>query len=89
MEGSVDMQVAIKRWGNSQGIILSKEIMSMLNAQIGDHFDITFENGNMILKNQRKQIKHKTLRERMDESGMSLSFGPEVDWGESRGSELW
>lgn len=83
------MQVAIKRWGNSQGIILSKEIMSMLNAQIGDHLDITFENGNMILKNQRKQIKHKTLRERMDESGMSLSFGPEVDWGESRGSELW
>ena len=80
------MQLAIKKWGNSQGIILSKELLDMLNAKIGDALDAVFEDGNLVLK---KQMKHKTLEERMAESGLGLSFGPEIDWGESRGNELW
>ena len=82
-------QLAIKKWGNSQGIILSKEIMEMLNAHIGDALEATFENGNLILKSPEKQIKHRTLEERMEESGLPLAFGEEIDWGESRGNELW
>ncbi|MBE5902637.1 MAG: AbrB/MazE/SpoVT family DNA-binding domain-containing protein [Lachnospiraceae bacterium] len=80
------MQVAIKKWGNSQGIILSKELMELLNAHIGDSLDAAFENGNLILK---KQKMHKTLEERIAESGTPLTFGEEIDWGESRGTELW
>lgn len=83
------MQLAIKKWGNSQGIILSKEIMEMLNAHIGDALEAAFENGNLILKSPKKQIKHRTLEERMEESGLPLAFGEEIDWGESRGNELW
>ena len=83
------MQLAIKKWGNSQGIILSKEIMEMLNAHIGDSLEAAFDNGNLILKVSEKQIKHKTLEERMKESGLPLTFGDEIDWGESRGNELW
>ena len=47
------MQVAIKKWGNRQGIILSKELMELLNAHIGDSLDAAFENGNLILKKQK------------------------------------
>ena len=83
------MQLAIKKWGNSQGIILSKEIMDMLNAHIGDALEATFENGDLILQAPKKQYKHRTLEERMKESGLSLSFGDEINWGESRGNELW
>ena len=32
---------------------------------------------------------HKTLEERIAESGVPLTFGEEIDWGESRGTELW
>ncbi len=80
------MQLAIKKWGNSQGIILSKEIMDLLNAHIGDSLDASIENGDLVLK---KRFRHKSLEERVKESGKPLSFGAEVEWGERRGSELW
>ena len=82
----VTMQFSIKKWGNSQGIIISKEVMELLNAQVGDALDASFEDGNLVLKKKRK---HKTLEERIEESGVPLSFGEEIDWGESRGTELW
>lgn len=77
------MQVRIKKWRNNQGIILSKERMKLLNAHIGNSLNAAFENENLIIK------KHKTLEERIAESGVSLTFGEEIDWGESRGAELW
>ena len=32
---------------------------------------------------------HKSLEERIEESGEPLSFGEEIDWGEPRGTELY
>lgn len=83
------MQVSIKKWGNSQGIILPKEIIELMNAKIGDALDAVIDNGKLTLQPAKKQFTHKTLEERMDETGLQLSFGPEIEWGESRGSELW
>ena len=77
------MRVRIKKWRKNQGIILSKERVKLLNAHIGDSLNAAFENGNFIIKN------HKTLEERIAESGVPLTFGEEIDWGESRGTELW
>ncbi len=83
------MQVTIKKWGNSQGIILPKEIMELMNAKIGDALDAVIDNGKLTLQPAKKKFTHKTLEERMDETGLQLSFGHEIEWGESRGSELW
>ena len=83
------MQVSIKKWGNSQGIILPKEIMELMDAKIGDALDAVIDNGKLTLQPTHKQFTHKTLEERMAETGLKLSFGREIEWGESRGSELW
>lgn len=80
------MQIAIKKWGNSQGIIISKEMMDLLGTRVGDELEASVEEDRLILT---KRFKHKTLEERMEETGLPLKFGPEIEWGESKGSELW
>ena len=32
---------------------------------------------------------HKSLEERIVESGVPLSFGEEIDWGQPQGDEIW
>ena len=32
---------------------------------------------------------HKTLEHRVAESGVPLTFGSEIDWGEPKGNEIW
>lgn len=80
------MQIAIKKWGNSQGVMLSKELLSILGVRVGDFLDIDVNNGQLVAK---KACKHKTLEERIKESGVPLELSKELDWGESRGTELW
>ena len=36
-----------------------------------------------------QSFQHKTLEERIQESGCELTGIGEIDWGESQGSEAW
>ena len=83
----IDAALELLGWLCSQN--REKEIMELMNAKIGDALDAVIDNGKLTLQPAKKQFTHKTLEERMDETGLQLSFGPEIEWGESRGSELW
>lgn len=64
-------QVAIRPWGNSQGIRIPKGILEKLNLNISDILQIGIENDAIILK---KVIKHKTFVERLEEYGGEISI---------------
>lgn len=50
------------------------------------------ENNERIETNKTKIIEspvHRTLEERVEESGLPLEFSSELDWGEPEGSEVY
>ena len=77
-------QVAIRSWGNSQGIRIPKEILEQLQLKVSDVLDISVENGTIVLK---KQFVHKSFEERLAEYNGEISVC-DFDWGEPMGREL-
>lgn len=80
------MQAQVKEWGNSQGIRLSKEILSTAGISLDDVLDVTVSNGVITLT---KPFRHKTLEERAAEFNGKLMLDEEYDWGEPVGREVW
>lgn len=77
-------QVAVRPWGNSQGIRIPKNILEKLNINISDTLQIGIENDAIVL---RKAFRHKTFEERMAEFDGKISIC-DFDWGEPAGKEL-
>lgn len=81
------MITQVKAWGNSQGIRLSKELLTLAGVQKDDFLEVELLEGNIILRKAKKQ--HRTLEERAQEFGGKLGPYSEFDWGESVGRERW
>jgi antitoxin MazE len=77
-------QVAIKAWGNSQGIRIPKDILDKLGIQVSDVLELDVKNDTIIL---RKSFKHKTFEERLAEYNGEISVC-DFDWGEPVGKEI-
>jgi antitoxin MazE len=53
------MTVMISKWGNSQGLRVSKEIMESLHLSVGDKVDVRVEDEKIIIKPIREsKIKY-------------------------------
>ena len=74
----------IKKWGNSQGIILSKHLLDLAKLQINDRLDIEVRENEIVLK---KAFRHKPFEERLAEYNGEISVCP-FDWGEPQGKEV-
>ena len=77
-------QVAVRRWGNSQGIRIPKEILDRMKLKTSDILDIQVENDAIVL---RKQFVHRSFEERLAEYNGEISVC-DFDWGEPVGREL-
>ncbi len=77
-------QVAIRTWGNSQGIRIPKDILNKLNLKSSDVLDILVKDDTIVLK---KAFKHKTFEERLAEYNGKIEI-TEFDWGEPKGREI-
>ena len=70
------MEVQVKMWGNSQGIRFPKAVMQEAGIQVDDVLQVDVEDGKIILS---RPFYHKTLKERVLESGVPLSGIGELD----------
>ncbi len=77
-------QVAIRSWGNSQGIRIPKDVLDKLDLKTSDVLDISIENDTIVL---RKSFEHKTFEERLAAYAGKISVS-DFDWGEPVGREL-
>lgn len=77
-------QVALKQWGNSQGIRIPKNILEKLNIHESDILQLEVENDSIVI---RKSFKHKTFEERLQEYNGEISVC-DFEWGEPVGKEL-
>ena len=77
-------QVAIRAWGNSQGIRIPKSILEKMDLKTSDILEIEVEGGVIML---RKPFVHKTFEERLAEFNGEISVC-DFDWGEPVGREI-
>ena len=80
------MTAQITRWGNSQGVRLSKKVLELAGMQMNEEVDVLVENGRIMLE---KIHRHQTLEERAAAYGGKLGPSEEYDWGEPVGREVW
>lgn len=87
-------QTIIRRWGNSQGIRLSKEILSQMDLKEDDTIGISIYDGKMTIEKVNKP-KYLNLEERLEAfyqrpiDEIYVEGTQEVDVGDPNGNEIW
>ena len=88
------IQTNIRRWGNSQGIRLPKEVLSQMNLQENDTVGINVYDGKMTVEKINKP-KYLNLTERLEAfykrpiDEIYVESTQEVDVGDPVGNEKW
>ena len=77
-------QVAIRAWGNSQGIRIPKDILDKLDLKVSDTLNISVSDNNIVLT---RTHKHKTFEERLAAYNGEIDVC-DFDWGEPKGREM-
>ena len=78
----------IQKWGNSQGLRFSREILRKLNISIGDDVDVSIKAGSILINPvniKRGKYKLKNLLSKMPSDYKTK----EQDWGKTKGKEVW
>ena len=91
---SYTIQTNIRRWGNSQGIRLPKEILAQMNLQENDTVGINVYDGKMTVEKVDKP-KYLNLQERLEAfykrplDEIYVESEQEVNVGDPKGNEIW
>ncbi|HQO09541.1 MAG TPA: AbrB/MazE/SpoVT family DNA-binding domain-containing protein [Clostridiales bacterium] len=81
-EGAV-MQMVIKKWGNSLGLIIPKIIANDLDIKDGTSVEVQQLNGNIVISPKRYKLSD--LLDKIDESNKHEV----TDFGKAEGKEAW
>lgn len=77
--------ITLQKWGNSKGIRLPKVLIDELGWSDNDELSISKDDDKIIIK---KHNKRKNIVELFD--GYNGDYKPEeIDWGETKGKEIW
>ncbi len=82
------MLARIQKWGNSQGLRLTKNLLADARLCVDDKVDIRVKDGMMIVKPARKERGRCSLKDLVARIPEDYQTG-EVDWGEPTGGEIW
>ena len=82
------MLAKIQKWGNSQGLRLTKNLLTDAQIGVGDEVDISVKDGIMIVTPAKKIRGKYSLKDLVERIPENYQTG-EVDWGESVGKEVW
>lgn len=82
------MLAKIQKWGNSQGLRITKAVLTDAQINVGDDVNIAVKDGALIItpaKKTRKKYKLKDLVAKIPHGYQS----EETDWGKPAGNEVW
>lgn len=82
------MITKVQKWGNSQGLRLSKDLLSDADIEVGDSVDIVAQDGALIVTPVRRVRGRLDLAELVREIPADYTPG-ECDWGPATGREVW
>ena len=82
------MITKIQKWGNSQGLRLSKTLLSDADLSVGDAVDVAVRKGALIVTPVRRVRGAHDLRALVRRIPKNTKSG-ELDWGAPVGREVW
>ncbi len=81
------MVTSIRKWGNSQGILLPKHLLRSLRWSEDEQITVAVQDGKLVIE-RTAPSEQPTIEELF--SGWKGDPDPrEVDWGEPAGKEIW
>jgi antitoxin MazE len=82
------MITKIQKWGNSQGLRLSKDLLSDVDIGVGDEVDVAARKGILVVRPIRRVRGRHDLRKLV--TRIPKEYKPkELDWGPPVGREAW
>jgi antitoxin MazE len=82
------MITKVQKWGNSQGVRLSKVLLSDVDINVGDTVDVAVRDGALVVTPMRRVRGGHDLRELVRR--VPKDYKPEeIDWGYPVGREVW
>ena len=82
------MLAKIQKWGNSQGLRLTKNLLADAQLEVGDEVDISVKDGIIIVTPAKRIRGRHNLKDLV--AGIPENYQTdEVDWGEPVGKEVW
>ena len=82
------MVTKIQKWGNSQGLRLTKQVLEDAHISVGDDVDVTAKDGLIVVAPARRVRGKRSLEElvsRIPKGHKTV----EIDWGQPVGEEVW
>ena len=82
------MITRVQKWGNSQGLRLSKGLLSEVEIDVGDAVEVAVHDGSLVVTPVRRVRGGHDLRELVRR--IPRDYEPEeFDWGPPVGREVW
>ena len=81
------MNTKIKKWGNSQGIRISRDILRILKWKIDDEVNIKIEENKLIIEKSNTFESDLSLKDLFAGYKDDYDF-KEIDWGEPVSNEI-
>ncbi|HIJ65222.1 MAG TPA: AbrB/MazE/SpoVT family DNA-binding domain-containing protein [Candidatus Hydrogenedentes bacterium] len=82
------MVTKVQKWGNSQGLRLSKAVLEDAHLSVGDSVDVTVRQGEIIVSPVHRVHGKYDLRRLV--ARIPKNHRPtRVDWGSPVGKEVW
>ena len=82
------MVTKVQKWGNSQGLRLSRQVLSEAEIGLGDAVEVTVQDGVIVIAPTRQRRSKHTLRELVNRIPKHTE-SKELDWGGPIGREVW
>ncbi len=82
------MITKVQKWGNSQGLRLSKELLAGVDIDVGDAVDVSAHDGVLVVTPVRRVRGGVDLGQLVREIPADYTPG-ELEWGPPEGREVW
>ena len=83
------MKALIGRWGRSAAVRLPKAYLDALGLKAGDEVELKLEDGKVTVEAKKKTRLEPLNRDALFERLKHQEPPEPVDWGPSRGKEIW
>jgi antitoxin MazE len=82
------MITRVQKWGNSQGLRVSKELLADAQIGVGDAVDVAVRDGALVVTPVRRVRGALDLAQLV--AAIPKGYKPgELDWGQPAGREVW
>jgi antitoxin MazE len=82
------MITKVQKWGNSQGLRISKELLSNADIEVGDAVNVAVRDGALVVTPVNRVRGTQNLAQLVKD--IKKGYRPEeLDWGQPVGREVW